>query len=324
MLDFYDQNGKRRWKTMPKGSTKKQAREQLREIEAQIDRGNYLPDKRIPKFKQVAEDWREFNRPNIRPGTLEMYRGHIENHFGALFHYRINLITIQTVERFIAERQAKGVSFALLRKLIRTLYGIMRYAVRHRYIDYNPVADAERPRGQGAVNKAKIRPLKPSEINTLLDAIENYKYKLLVKTAIMTGARQGEILGLKWSDVEWDKSQIHIQRTFNKGAGYKPKSKSSDRRIDLGPGLLRELKRWRLRSQNTDLIFPNEEGGPMDQANMVKRYFRPALKRAGLDKVRFHDLRHTYASLLVDQGENIKYIQTQMGHSSPNVTPSIY
>jgi len=68
----------------------------------------------------------------------------------------------------------------------------------------------------------------------------------------------------------------------------------------------------------------NEDGHPMNYSNMVQRYYKPALKKAKLGKVRFHDLRHTYASLLIDQGENIKYIQTQLGHSSPPVTLDVY
>jgi len=87
-----------------------------------------------------------------------------------------------------------------------------------------------------------------------------------------------------------------------------------------------ELKKWKLAcpSSKLDLIFPNETGKPIDHNNMVKRYFEPALNAAGLARIRFHDLRHTYASLLIEQGENIKYIQSQLGHSSPTVTWNVY
>ena len=95
---------------------------------------------------------------------------------------------------------------------------------------------------------------------------------------------------------------------------------------NLGPKLMNELKKWRLACApcKLDLIFPNASGQPMDCRNMVNRYFEPALKKAGLPKIRFHDLRHTYASLLIEQGENIKYIQSQLGHSSPTVTLDVY
>jgi integrase len=76
--------------------------------------------------------------------------------------------------------------------------------------------------------------------------------------------------------------------------------------------------------RDDDLVFPNESGGPMNCSNMVSRYFRPALKKAGIARIRFHDLRHTYASLLLAQGENVKYIRTKLRHSSPIVTLNVY
>jgi integrase len=87
-----------------------------------------------------------------------------------------------------------------------------------------------------------------------------------------------------------------------------------------------ELKKWRLAClpNEMNLVFPNGSGKPLNHNNLVNRYFHPALKKAGLPKIRFHDLRHTYASLLIEQGENIKYVQSQLGHSSPSVTLNIY
>ena len=87
-----------------------------------------------------------------------------------------------------------------------------------------------------------------------------------------------------------------------------------------------ELKKWRKICPKTelDLIFPNEKGLPLDHGNMLRRHFYPALKNADIQKVRFHDLRHTFASLLIEQGENIKYIQSQLGHASPMVTLNVY
>ena len=145
--------------------------------------------------------------------------------------------------------------------------------------------------------------------------------------AIMSGARQGELIGLKWSDLDWENNQIHIQRTFNHYRMQLPKTKTSDRKIDLGPAMMNTLKRWRLQSRysgDDDFIFPNLAGKPMCQSHMLSRHFFPALKRAGLPKIRFHDLRQTYASLKIEQGENLVYISKQMGHSSTTVTSTIY
>jgi integrase len=203
----------------------------------------------------------------------------------------------------------------------------MAYAVRHRLIDYNPIRDAERPRDQGKEDERKaISILSPEQIRNFLEAVTDQKYHTLFLAAIMTGARQGEILGLKWSDVDFSKKQISIKRTFNMGSFFTPKTKGSIRSIDLSPMLIRELAAWQLMSggRNDDLIFPNKTGGPMNYSNMVQRHYRKALKDARIPQIRFHDLRHTYASLLLAQGENVKYIQNQLGHSSPTITLNVY
>jgi integrase len=144
--------------------------------------------------------------------------------------------------------------------------------------------------------------------------------------AITSGARQGELLGLKWSDIDWTNSQIHIQRTYNKGRWFAPKTKSSQRRIDIGPSVVQALKEWKLACLPNDLnlVFPNEAGQPINYSNMVNRVYLPALKAAGIARIKFHALRHTTASLMIEQGENIKYIQSQLGHSSPTVTLNVY
>lgn len=146
VIDFYDTSGQRRWKTMPKCSTKKKAHEALRDIEDQLRRGIYIPDRRIPTFKEVSKDWLGHKKSNVRASTLKMYKGHLENHFKKIKPLKINRISIVTVEKFISKHQEEATNLTTLRKLIVTFNQVMNYAVRHRYIDYNPVRDAERPR----------------------------------------------------------------------------------------------------------------------------------------------------------------------------------
>ena len=117
----------------------------------------------------------------------------------------------------------------------------MAYAVRHGYTDNNPVRDAERPRDNGECQK-KIRILTPDEINAYLNFVADRKHHVLFKLAIMSGARQGELLGLKWKDIDWESNQIHIQRTFNNSGWYNPKSATSNRKIDIGPVMMLDLK----------------------------------------------------------------------------------
>jgi integrase len=131
---------------------------------------------------------------------------------------------------------------------------------------------------------------------------------------------------LKWSDILWPSNQISIQRTYNHGEFYEPKTKTSKRKVDLGPMVMTALKRWRLACppNELDLVFPGEGGKPLTHGHVLKMHFWPALSAAELPRIRFHDLRHTYASLMIDQGENVVYIQKQLGHSKPTVTLDIY
>jgi integrase len=353
VIDCYDQHGKRYRKALKAGITKDKARKALREIEDRISRRTFMPDKKTPLFAEVSKKWLDHKKQYLRETTWEVYEFNVTTHLKEIDGLRISEITTVDIERFIsrlqnkfrstrkrrkagevqkevqAVKEGKKIALGTVRKVITILGQIMAYAVRHRMIDFNPVRDAERPRHQGREDQEaekKIAILTPVQIRAFLDKVEDQKYRTLFLTAIMTGARQGEVLGFKWSDVDFQKKQLQVSRTYNHGRFFTPKTKGSARRIDIAPMLLKELAGWKLKSGGTDddLIFPNEAGEPLNYSNMVQRYFLKGLRDAEIPRVRFHDLRHTYASLLLSQGENIKYIQTQLGHSTPTVTLNIY
>jgi len=332
VIDFYDQHGVRRWKTLPKGVTKKKAREELIAIENHVSKGVYLSRKDVPLFSEVAAEWLEYKKPKIRENTWEEYARQLRIHFRELGNLRTNRIRVASVESFITKRQTAEMNINTLRRILVTLNQVMNYAVRHRYTDHNPVREAERPKKNTnnlmitEKGTAKTKILDPDQINALLEATESQKYRMVFRLAIFSGARQGELLGLKWIDIDWQNKQIHIQRTFNHGRFFPPKSDASNRKIDIGPSTMTELKKWKLACPRSDmdLVFPSEAGTPIDSHHLVARAFQPALQKASLPRIRFHDLRHTYASMLIEQGENIKYIQSQLGHSSPSVTLDIY
>jgi integrase len=336
VIDFYDQHGKRRWKTLKEGTTKKKAKDELRMVEETIEKGVFLPKNKVPMFSDVAKEWLEYKKPNLRETSWENCEGHIKNHFEELQDLKINCIRINTVEKFIRSKQEQGMNINTLRKILVTLGQILSYSVRHRYIDSNPLKEAERPKDTREEEK-EMKILTPEEIRAFLDNVKDPKYKTLFLLAILSGAREGELLGLKWSDVDFEKKQVYIQRTFNKGRWFPTKTKSSKRKIDLSPAVVLELKKWKLacpihkpespakpdgeeKKADLDLMFPNEAGQPMNYSNMVQRYFEPALIGAGIierdketkkivgTRVKFHSLRQTYASLMIEQGENIKYI----------------
>ncbi|MBS37038.1 MAG: hypothetical protein CMO26_14080 [Thiotrichales bacterium] len=145
-------------------------------------------------------------------------------------------------------------------------------------------------------------------------------------TAVMTGLREGELLGLQWGDIDWNSPTIPVRRQYTNGRCAVPKSKLSCRTGNLPSGLLDALRVWRLKCPkgDHDLVFPNGKGNPESHSNLLQRGFYPALRRAKLRKIRFHDLRHTFCSLLIKNREDPKRIQRLMGYSSIRITFDIY
>jgi len=328
VIDFYDQHGKRRWNTLPEGATKTQAKKILRMIEDKVEKGIYVSSRKVPGFSEIADLWLKTKKPNIRHSTYEQYKGHLENHLKPFFgRTKITRVNFDFAEAFISDCYENEVSIPTLRKILVNLGAIMTYACRKRYIDHNPVRDVEKPKGRSAhEGDEEFNILKPRQIRCLIDKTPELKFQTLFMMAVTTGMRQGELFGLKWPDIDWFNNQVHVKRTFNHGRFYEPKTKTSRRKIDLAPQLATQLKRWKIACPpcNLDLVFPNEQGKPLSPINVVRRKFEPVLKKAELPRIRFHDLRHTYASIQVDLGEYPKYIQHQMGHSSIKITFDTY
>ena len=148
-----------------------------------LSRGIYLPDKKIPIFSEVAKDWLEYKKPNLRASTWSNYESYARNHFPDLNRIKVNRITIADIEKFIATWQKTGMHIKTLKRIIMIAGQILSYAVRHKYISYNPIRDIERPKSQGKEKKQTIRVLSPMEINSLFKAEKNLKYKTIQSAA---------------------------------------------------------------------------------------------------------------------------------------------
>ena len=130
VIDFYDNHGKRRWKTLPKDARKKDAHKTLRDIEDQLMKGVYLPAKQIPTFNEVAKDWIIHKKVNLRASTWSVYEGHTRNHFNDLSDLKINRISTPRIEKYISSRMEEGMNILTLRKILISLGQIMAYAVK--------------------------------------------------------------------------------------------------------------------------------------------------------------------------------------------------
>jgi integrase len=235
---------------------------------------------------------------------------------------------------FCQKHLRAGMSPATLSRLVRQMHTILEQARRWRYLSENPVAIVERPR----VPKRPMDYLHPDEIGPFLDAAPPDR-RLLFKTAILTGLRMGELLAMKWEHLDWRSGRYHVVESLWRGKGgfsfVTPKTETSRRAVRLPSGLLDELRNHQkledgLRASSgeryTDLglIFCQPSGRPLDGRNLLQRDFWGTLRRAGLRRIRFHDLRHTFAALLIAEGAHAKAIQEAMGHSSIVVTMNTY
>jgi len=182
--------------------------------------------------------------------------------------------------------------------------------------------------------------LQQEQVQQLLISATGLRHEVLYFLAISTGMRVGEILGLKWSDLDWNRSTLHIQRQVQRVDGQglifsDPKTQYGNRVIAIGPDTLEKLLEQKQRVEldkavagdrwkENDLVFPSSIGSPQDPHNLRKEFVQ-LLEKSGLPKIRFHDLRHTSITLILnDLGAPIKEAQHRAGHASPSTTINIY
>jgi len=312
-------NGKRKW--VKGGKTKKDAQKILNDILPEIDRGTYKEIKKAT-FKEFSELWlKSYAEPSVKPSTLAGYKDIIKRLLNPAFeNYKLTDISTGQLQTHVAER-LKSVSAKTVCNEIVVIKEIFKHALRWGYLKNNPSEYLERPR----ITKSEIDILRPDEAEKLISKAHD-KYKVAFLTGFLTGLRAGELWGLQWGDIDLNSKQIFVRRSLWKGQFQTPKSRCSIRKIDMTERLIKELKVWKLVCpiSEHDLIFPSPEGKFSQHDNVVKRYFNEALRLAKLRQVSFHSLRHSNASMRIQAGQNIKYIQSQMGHASINVTLDIY
>lgn len=313
------------------GKTKKEARRILIQKMHELDTGEYKELKPIG-FADFARYW--FNKIctiKVKESVQKTYLSTIEHAFIPYFGNRqLKSISLSTIQNYITERfDNHGVVPRTVHNDLVLLKQIFKQAVREGYLKKNPAEYVVKPRikeekEDGEVKEIEI--LKPEEINRFLLEVKKSKYYCFFLMACLTGMRRGELLGLKKTDIDWHNNQIVVRRSMWRGRFTSPKSKYSKRRIDMTPYLAHELKKHLLSSppSEMDLVFCNNKGKPLAPSSLIRNHFLPALRRAKLRRVTFHSLRHSYASILIEQGLNLKYIQRQLGHSSIKITADLY
>jgi len=317
----YRDGCKQKWERA--GISKRAAEKLLAKRMNQINNGTYQEFEKI-LFDKFAEKWlSDYARVSVKRSTYISYQSIVRLHlnpcFGKQFLHRI---TTSDMQKFVSDKITKDKqSPKSVVNILVVFKEMFKHAVIWGYLKRDPSLYVKRLR----VEQEEMDFLNPEEIRLFLENVNPNHYTFFL-TAVMTGMRQGELLALRWSDVDWNSNQISVRRSIYRGEFVKPKTKNSIRRIVMSPLLRQSLEQHRYFGKHSekDLIFSNENGLPLDPANLVKREFHPALDRAGLRRIRFHDLRHTYASILISQGENIKFVQSQLGHASAKTTLDRY
>jgi integrase len=294
-------------------------------------------------FSGVAEEWLA-SKHRLRRSSRERYRSSLDLWvFPKFGHLDLVQITADGVAELIREMEAAGASSSSILNHLKPLNGTFKFAMRKGLIGRNPVAlltaDERRRAGQ-----REMRVLEPGEIAALLAASESlarrkhahYDYSLLLRTAVFSGLRLGELLGLQWKDVDFSASVLQVCRQVTpRGEIIAPKTRRARRRVVVAPDLATQLENHRhigdvkRNGEPNSFVFASNTGTALSSRNVVNRGFRPAAQLARLDqpgrpRLRFHDLRHCYASMMVAQGLSSTDVAAQLGHSNAGITERIY
>ena len=285
---FKDPKTKRKKQKWIAAGKKKDAEEKLAELMKDINSGTYRDIKKAT-FAEFSQRWLNiYAEMKTKPSTFRSYRDIINNHLiPYMGDYFLRDIDTAMLQEYVALRFKKVKPKTVINELV-PVKEMFRHAVKWGYLKINPAEGVERPR----IEKEEMEILVPEEIKLFLEHV-TLKYRTFFLTAILTGLRRGELLGLQGQDIDWDHNQIHVRRSLWKGQIVSPKTKASVRRVDMTPTLAQELRRHKFSCsiEGSDFVFRNSEGKPHDPDSLVKRQFLPALERAGVKRVRFHDLR---------------------------------
>lgn len=326
------------------GKTQAEVRKKLNQICSDIDNGVYIEPSKLTVGKWL-DIWLSEYTGNVKPFTQKAYTDrvnlHIKPHIGAV---KLSALTAPAIQKLYNElKRGSDEKPALSPKTIQNVHGVLHKALQQAlmlgYIKFNPSDACTLPR----VVKPEIQPLSEKELASFMEAIKGHKYEALFLVDCFTGMRQGELLGLTWDCVDFQNGSILVRQQLQKekkkeGKFYlAPLKNDKSRRIVPAPYVMEMLKSVR-RNQLTDmmragplwqpgdiknLVFVNEFGNHLVHGTVYKN-FKAVLARIGLPEARFHDLRHTYAVMSIQAGDDIKTVQENLGHHTASFTLDVY
>lgn len=317
------------------GKTRAEAAAKLTEAQTDLAKGLPLPPARL-NVSEYLDRWLEGARPTVRPNTYDGYESTLRLHVKPEIGQRtLTRLGPQDLSALYQKLLAAGLSPRTVQLTHAVIHRALRQAERWGLVGRNVAGLVDAPRAASPA----IRPLAPDEIKRLLRAATGDRYEALYVVAVTTGLRSGELLGLRWADVDLANGTLHVrqqaQRTRGGWTFVEPKTGAGRRTVTLPAMTVESLKAHRIRQneerlklgaawEDLDLVFANEVGRPVERQNLQRRSFEPLLKRAKLRPIRFHDLRHSAATLLLTEGVHPKVVQERLGHATISVTLDIY
>jgi integrase len=301
------------------GLTRTQAEAELRRLIGSVDQAT-LSRERVAVGQVGALLLESLRAKGRKRATIETYSSALRIQLVPFFGSRtLDRIGRREIEAFSAHMQKTGRSAKTTLNALGILHSIVEYARREGWVASNPCTLADKPRA--SEGDPDIRFLEQEEVEALLRAVPDDDLgrveRHIYLTAAMTGMRQGELLALRWRDIDWPAQRVRIRRSFVRGEFGTPKSKRSSRSVPLADRLAGELDllhRETVYAGDDDLVFAHPHTGkPIDRSRLLKR-FKAALRTAEVRPVRFHDLRHTFGTRMAAQGVPMRALQEMMGH----------
>ena len=343
---FINHNGQRKAKCV--GENRAAAVQVKRVLEAKLALGDIgvfgEPGSPMPLFSEYADTWlKDHARLVCKPSTIDGYESVLRQHLRPRFaSKRLNEIKRSDIKGLITDLIAKELTRSTIRNAVSILRSIFNHAIEEDLFESNPAANLGRFTRSAKTSEVKGVALTPEEVEKLLGAanLVNPNYYPIFLLAVRGGLRRGELVALQWGDIEFgkdgqDKNRfILVQHNYVRREHTTTKSKKS-RRVDMSRqlrGVLIKMRDARMKAAKTagkmdiskELVFSSPDGKILDPDNFYHRHFIPVLLKSGIRKIRLHDLRHTFGSLLIQSGASIVFVKEQMGHSSIQVTVDTY
>ena len=336
----------------PEGDHRTKTFRRKKDAEAHLDRtcgqlrdGTHREVQPAP-MRKVFEAWlsdeldvRRATGDRMKPSTARTYRNIVKKHFIPTFgDCPSDKLTPSAVSAWRKELAAKVGASTMSKKTLNNLLGLLRQILTwarepaQGFLKHDPMLGIRRMQVDRTDRRASRRDfLQPEEMAALLEACTTPEESAAVHLGLFCGLRRGEILALKYLDVEAGNNgnggRIHLRRALSAGEVSAPKTSGSVRTVDAPRDVLAALKRLRDTGSagSDDYVFRTPKGTPVDPDNWSTRVWAKLRERAGLrNSIGLHSLRHTFASLLIDNGESIKYVSRQLGHASASFTLDVY